>query len=50
MVVIVYNFDNIEIDGFFNIKKVMDEVLKKGYKVIGFLVLSIVEIERFVVN
>ena len=45
VVVIAYNLDNTEIEGFANIKKVTDEALKKGYKVIGLSASSTAETE-----
>lgn len=46
IVVIAYNLDNTEIEGFSNIKKVTDEALKKGYKVIGLSASSTAETEQ----
>ncbi|MEZ4859252.1 MAG: DoxX family protein [Flavobacteriaceae bacterium] len=45
IVVIAYNLDNTEIEGYANIKKVTDEALKKGYKVIGLSASSTAESE-----
>ncbi len=35
ILVVAYNLDNAEKEGFLNIKKITDEALQKGYKVIG---------------
>jgi hypothetical protein len=46
IVVIAYNLDNTEIEGYANIKKVTGEAIKKGYKVIGLSASSTSETER----
>lgn len=46
VVVIAYNLDNTELEGFAPIKKVTDDALKKGYKVIGLSASSTAETEK----
>ncbi len=46
IVVIAYNLDNTEIEGYANIKKVTGEAIQKGYKVIGLSASSTSETER----
>ncbi len=50
IVVIAYNLDNTEIEGFVDVKKVTDEALKKGYKVIGLSASSTAETEILAKN
>lgn len=47
IVVIAYNLDNTEIPGYANIRKVTNEALRKGYKVIGLSASSTEETEAF---
>lgn len=50
VMVIAYNLDNTELSGFFPIKKVTDEAIEKGYKVIGMSASSTEETELLAKN
>lgn len=50
VMVIAYNLDNTEIEGFSEIKRVTDAALKKGYKVIGLSASSTPETETLAKN
>lgn len=50
IVVVAYNLDNTEIEGFSGIKEITDAALKKGYKVIGLSASSTAETETLTKN
>ena len=50
IVVISYNLDNADIEGFAEIKKATDAALQKGYKVIGLSASSTAETEQMAKN
>ncbi len=47
IIVVAYNLENTEKEGFINIKKITDQALEKGYKVIGMSATSTPETQAF---